>query len=112
MPRPVIHSNPMYQLLREEKIEEFNRRRQAGEQGVLAGGDYRGLDLRNLNADGLDFSDAYFRNSDLRGIDFRNAQLEGASIVEAKISGCYFPKALGATELRLSHEMGTRMRYR
>ena len=38
----------------------------------MVGGDFRGLDLRELNADGVDFRDAYFRSADLRGIDFRN----------------------------------------
>jgi uncharacterized protein YjbI with pentapeptide repeats len=112
MAKPVIHTNPLYQLLREERITEFNEHRARGENAELSGGDYRGLDLRNINADGLDFSDAYFRNSDLRGVDFRNTQLEGASIAEAHISGCYFPAELSADEIRLSVNLGTRMRYR
>lgn len=112
MTKPMIHTNPLYQLLREERITEFNERRARGESAVLSGGDYRGLDLRNINADGIDFRDAYFRNSDLRGVDFRNAQLEGASIAEAHISGCYFPAELSADEIRMSLNLGTRMRYR
>jgi uncharacterized protein YjbI with pentapeptide repeats len=111
MAKPVIHKNPSYLLLREEKIEEFNRRKVAGDIGQLSGGDYRGLDLRNLDADGLDFSNAYFRGADLRGIDFHNANLEGASIAEANISGCYFPDFLSAEELRMSLTLGIRMRY-
>lgn len=111
MTKPVIHINSLYQLLREERIEEFNQRRANGEKAVLAGGDYRGLDLRNMNADGLDFCDAYFRSSDLRGVDFRTTQLEGSSIAEAHISGCYFPAELSADEIRLSLNLGTRMRY-
>lgn len=112
MAKPVIHQNPMYQLLRNERVEEFNQRKARGEQGVLAGGDYRGLDLRLLDAAGLDFSNAYFRNTDLRGVDFRATCLEGASMAEAHISGCYFPPELPAEEIRLSLEIGTRMRYR
>lgn len=112
MSKPVIHQNPLYQLLREERIEEFNRRKAAGETAELSGGDYRGIDLRNMDAAGLDLSDAYFRGADLRGIDFRKTRLEGASLAEARISGCFFPQELTAEEIRLSIESGTRMRYR
>jgi len=112
MTKPTLHDNPMYQLLRQENITEFNQRKQAGESGELASGDFRGLDLRELNASGLDLSNGYFRSADLRGIDFREAQLEGASLCDAKISGCYFPKALSSEEIRLSQEQGIRLRYR
>jgi uncharacterized protein YjbI with pentapeptide repeats len=111
MSKPVIHQNAMYQLLHDERVEEFNQRRAAGESAQLAGGDFRGIDLRNLSADDLDFSNAYFRSADLRGVDFRRAKLEGASLAEARISGCYFPAELSAEEIRLSLELGTRLRY-
>jgi uncharacterized protein YjbI with pentapeptide repeats len=65
-----------------------------------------------LDAEGLDFSDSYFRQSDLRSVDFRNTRLEGASINAAKISGAYFPDDLTASEIELSLLHGTRMRYR
>lgn len=112
MPKPVIHQDPLYLLLRDERVDEFNRRKALGEKALLSAGDYRALDLRNLDADGLDFTDAYFRNADLRGIDFRTACLEGASLAEAHISGCYFPVELSAEEIRLSLDLGTRLRYR
>ena len=64
-----------------------------------------------MNADGLDFSNSYFRNADLSGIDFRNTNLEGASLLDAKLSGTYFPTELSAQEIRLSLETGTRLRY-
>jgi uncharacterized protein YjbI with pentapeptide repeats len=78
----------------------------------MVGGDFRGLDLRELNADGVDFTDAYFRSADLRGIDFRNANLEGASLAHAQISGAYFPPELSADEILMSMNFGTRLRYR
>jgi uncharacterized protein YjbI with pentapeptide repeats len=78
----------------------------------MVGGDFRGLDLRELNADGVDFTDAYFRSADLRGIDFRNACLEGASLAHAQISGAYFPAELSADEILMSMNFGTRLRYR
>jgi uncharacterized protein YjbI with pentapeptide repeats len=111
MALPNVYDNALYLLLHDEKIAEFNRRHEEAKSALLSAGNYRGLDLRNLNADGLDFSDAYFRGADLRGIDFRNTKLEGASMIDAKISGCYFPKELAAEEIRLSITQGTRLRY-
>lgn len=108
---PKISDNPMYQMLRNEDTETFNRARASGEGCDLRGCDFRGLDLRGLDAHGLDLSNAYFRGSDLRGIDFSHARLEGASIAAANISGCLFPKELSADELLLSLNHGTRMRY-
>lgn len=114
MTKPVVHHNPLYDLLRAEQVAEFNRRKASGEttDGLLRGGDFRGLDLRELDASGLDLRDAYFRGADLRGVDFRNTQLEGASFCQAHISGCFFPEALTADEIRLSFDLGIRVRYR
>ena len=113
MGQPIVHRNALYELLRSEKVKEFN---QLCAQGAvtadqLKGGDYRGLDLRELVADGLDFSDAYFRGADLRGVDFRKCNIEGASFCQAHISGCYFPVQLSADEIRLSFDLGIRVRY-
>jgi uncharacterized protein YjbI with pentapeptide repeats len=98
MTKPVIHKNALYVLLRSERVAEFNQRKAKGE---LKGDDANGLDLR----------DAYFRGADLRGIDFRNTQLEGASFCQAHISGCFFPKEITADEMRLSFDLGIRVRY-
>ena len=113
MTKPVVHQNALYDLLRAEQITEFNKRKAAGESTdeKLRAGDFRGLDLRNLDADGLDLTDAYFRGADLRGIDFRNTKLEGASFCQAHLSGCYFPAELSADEIRLSFDIGIRVRY-
>lgn len=114
MGQPIVHQNALYELLRAEKVHEFNEKiatTQASDV-QLNSGDYRGLDLRELNVNGLDFSDAYFRGADLRGIDFRNCNIEGASFCQAHISGCYFPDTLSADEIRLSFDLGTRVRYR
>ncbi len=110
--RPQIKDDPMYRLLREGDIEEFNTRRAAGETCELVGCDLRTIDLRKLDARGLDFRDCYFRQADLRGVDLSQTNLEGASINAAKISGAYFPKELSAEEITLSLTHGTRMRYR
>jgi uncharacterized protein YjbI with pentapeptide repeats len=98
-------------LLREEKIEEFNKHKAAGKSCDLTNADFRGLNLQGLDAKGLDFSGSYFRSADLRGIDFSQANLEGASVHEAKVSGCYFPKEISSDEITMSIIRGTRMRY-
>jgi uncharacterized protein YjbI with pentapeptide repeats len=109
---PQIKCEELYKLLREGKIEEFNKRRERGESCDLSGADFRGVDLSGMNADGLDMRNCYFRMCNLRGIDFSSTQLEGASIHGAQISGVLFPAELRAEEILLSLEHGTRMRYK
>ena len=110
--RPKITDDPMYQLLREEDIKEFNVRRKEGGKLDFSYCDFRNLDLRGMNAEGIDFSHAYFRQADLRGVDFSQCRMQGTSINSARISGTYFPLALSADEITLSLLHGTRMRYR
>lgn len=110
--RPTISDDPLYQLLRDGKVKEFNERRATGEKPDVSGLDFRGLDLRTLDAHGLDMSNGYFRQSDLRGVDFSETRLDGASINAAKVSGALFPRELSAEEITLSLMHGTRMRYR
>jgi uncharacterized protein YjbI with pentapeptide repeats len=110
--KPRLLENEMYQLLREDKIDEFNVRRLKGEKCDLCGADLRGLDLRRMDPAGLDLTDAYLRQADIRGLDLRQCNLEGASLYGANISGTYFPEALSASEIRLSREFGIRLRYR
>lgn len=107
----IKNDDVLYRLLRDGKISDFNERKAKGESIDLTSCDFRGVDLRTLDADGLDLSGCYFRQSDLRGVDFSKAKLEGASINAAKISGTYFPPQLTADEITLSLLHGTRMRY-
>lgn len=109
-PRTLEH--PLFQLLRDERITEFNQHKVGQTPLDFRGADLRGLDLRQLDAGGIDFADAYFRGADLRGVDFRQSNLQGASIALAQISGCYFPDQIEASEILLSQQFGTRMRYR
>ena len=112
MAGPRISDDPLHRLLRIGKIDEFNQRIAAGETVDLKGCDFRHINLQQLNADGLDFSDSYFRKSDLRGVDFSKCiNFEGASIHAAKISGARFPREIRADETLLSLEYGTRLRY-
>jgi uncharacterized protein YjbI with pentapeptide repeats len=107
-----IIDDPLYQLLRNEKVEEFNKQRSSVSTLDFTNCDFRGLDLRKLNAAGIDFSGAYFRGADLRGVDFSQSILKGASLAGAQISGCLFPVELSAAEIELSVSRGTRMRYK
>ncbi len=112
MAEPIISDNPLYRLLREGNVVEFNQRVAAGEKAELIGCDFRHINLQSIITAGLDFSNSYFRQADLRGVDFSNCEsLEGASLHGAKISGTFFPSALRAEEILLSLEHGTRLRY-
>ena len=108
---PEIKDDPMYRLLREGKIEDFNHSKAKGTAFDLTYADFRGINLKGLDAKGLDLTGCYFRQADMRGVDFREACLEGASIHGTKISGAYFPHELSAEEITLSLLHGTRMRY-
>jgi uncharacterized protein YjbI with pentapeptide repeats len=105
-------ADPIYLLLREGRVEEFNRQRKAGEKYDLHACNFRGADLREFNVANIDFSDCYFRQADLRGLDLRTCQLEGASLHGAHVSGTYFPARLDPVEIEMSVRLGTRMRYR
>lgn len=111
MSRPAQLSSALYALLHEDDISGFNAQRPPGSVD-MRGGDFRGLDLRELNAQGVDFTDGYFRSADLRGLDLRQACIEGASLAHAQISGAYFPVELTADEILMSVNFGTRLRYR
>ena len=38
--------------------------------------------------------------------------VRSASLADAKVSGCYFPPEIPATEIQLSVSLGTRLRHR
>ncbi|WP_213880666.1 pentapeptide repeat-containing protein [Pseudomonas sp. dw_358] len=112
MGQPKQLDSALYALLHKEDVGGFNTERQGVNIIDFKGGDFRGLDLRELHAQGIDFTDAYFRAADLRGLDLRDTHLEGASLSHAKISGAYFPPELSADEILMSVNFGTRLRYR
>jgi uncharacterized protein YjbI with pentapeptide repeats len=109
--KPRKSADPLYLLLREGNIDDFNRRRKAAESCDLRGCDFRGIDLRGMDVANIDFSDGYFRQADLRGLDLRGCQMHGASLHAAHISGAYFPPELSTAEIEMSVRLGTRMRY-
>ena len=110
--KPLTYEDPLFQLLRDGNVKEFNRRKGQQESVSMTDCDFRHLDLRGLDASAVDFSNSYFRAADLRGIDFSKAHLEGASLNSARISGVLFPAELAPEEIALSVNHGTRLRYR
>jgi len=108
--RPVRDEDPMFVLIRDEKISEFNKKKAEGAAIDFTGRSFRGLDLRTVDVGGIDFSNSYFRNADLRGVNFSSCNMDGASIRDAKVSGAFFPKDISADEITLSLKTGTRMR--
>ena len=107
---PQIKSDELYQLLREGRIDEFNRRIAIGEACDLTDCDFRSLDLRGWDAHGLDLSGGYFRNADLRGVDLSTCRLDGASFHDARVAGVLFPVGISADEIALTVQLGTRVR--
>lgn len=106
-----LQDSALFKALLSENIKEFNQLRESGETASFEEAQLRGLDLRDANLEGLNFQGAYLRNSDLRGLDLRKTNLRGASIREAKLSGVYFPPELGANEILMSFQLGSRLRY-
>ncbi len=109
---PTISDDPMYLLLKDRLLDEFNQRKAAGEPCPLAGCDFSGMDLRGIEADGLDLRDACLDEADLRGVDLRGARLEGATLLGARVAGAWFPANLAPEEVALSLRHGTRLRPR
>ncbi|KTC63709.1 hypothetical protein AO262_21305 [Pseudomonas fluorescens ABAC62] len=94
MSQPKLLDTPLYSLLHKDDIRGFNLERPKDGAIDMRGGDFRGLDLRELN------------------MDLRACSLEGASLAHAQISGTYFPPELTADEILMSVNFGTRLRYR
>ena len=110
--KPRRPADPMYQLVREERAEDFNRKRKEGESCEFIGCNLQGLDLRAFDLQNLDLSDCYLKQADLRGQDLRNSRMQGTSLHGAHISCVYFPPELTPEEIEMSVRLGTRMRYR
>lgn len=102
----------MYTHLKNEDVAAFNQGRKNGEPIDLKNAKFRAFDLRGAELSGLDLSGSYFKNTDLRGADLRGCNLDGCSLLNAKISGVYFPPELSAEEIKLSLTQGTRLRMK
>jgi uncharacterized protein YjbI with pentapeptide repeats len=97
-------------LLRDGKVEEFNHAVRQEENLDLVGANLRGVDLRHAHLRKADMRNAYCHTADVRGVDLSQANLEGASFHRARISGAYFPSNVSAEELKMSVDLGTRIR--
>jgi|GEM_PF-477324 len=105
-----ISAIPKNPLLTEERHEEFNRLVESGQAPDLRGANLASLDLRCYNLRGMDLSGAYLRAANLSGLDLTGCNLKGASLRGARISGTLFPDNISPQEIRLSVELGTRIR--
>ena len=90
---------PLVLMLRDGEVEQFN--------------------ASTRKTETLDLSNANLRGADLRHVDLHKADLpetdpprEGASFHRARVSGAYFPANVPAEEIKMSLELGTRIRCR
>ncbi len=108
-----LRKNKYHILLREGKIDEFNKEiEKLNERVDLENCNLRGLDLRGANLKRANLKNSYLKLADLRGVDLSEALLEGASFNHARISGVYFPPDISPEEILLSVEHGTRIRVK
>ena len=56
MSQPRQLDNPLYRLLHNDDVAAFNQQRPQGEPIDLSGGDFRGLDLRSLDAEAVSYT--------------------------------------------------------
>lgn len=98
------------EILFEENRETFNKLVRAGKTPTFQNQNLSDLDLTGFELRDADLSGAYLRGTNLTGQDLSNAKMHGASLKNAKISGCLFPADISASEIRLSVDMGTRLR--
>ncbi len=105
----LIRDSELRLLLLDGKIDEFNVRVEE-EPADLENVDLRTADLQGANLLRANLRGAYLRNADLRGVDLYHADMEGASIHTARIAGTRFPPNISADEIRLSIDLGTRIR--
>ena len=97
-------------LLRDGQVDEFSQVARRAACIDLSNANLRGADLRNAVLRNADLRGAYLHSTDLRGVDLSEAQMEGASLHRARISGAYFPSQVTAEELKMSVDLGTRIR--
>ena len=107
---PERKESPLFEMLSEGKADEFNAARAKGETIDLENAMLRGFNLRGVNLTGISLKGAYLSQADLRGLDLRFSNLDGATIKNAKISDCYFPSNVSPEEIKVSNELGIRIR--
>jgi hypothetical protein len=94
----VMDRDEVLGLLRGGRIEEWNRRREAGEEVP---------DLERANLEGANLSEANFRAANFRGAILVRTNLFSADLVGASLEGANFRGAnLGGTNLREANLLG------
>ncbi|MGL4208418.1 MAG: pentapeptide repeat-containing protein [Candidatus Adiutrix sp.] len=107
-----LKRTPKPKELYEENRENFNKQVSEGFIPDFSNQNLSDLDLTGFNLKNANLKGAYLRGANLGGLDLSEAMLFGASLKQAKVSGCLFPQAISADEIRLSVDLGTRLRIR
>ena len=110
MAEPGFLDDPAFKSLRAGDLDAYHQAIRDRDVVDFSGTNLRGVDFRAADISKLVLRDAYLRDADLRGCDLRHLDLRGASLQGARISGTYFPDHLPAAEIRMSVELGTRIR--
>ena len=110
MEKPLMLYDDGFRSLRCGDIDQFHQYIASCEIVDYSNSNLRGTDMRKADLSKVDLTGAYLRDADLRGLDLRQHNLEGCMLLNARISGVYFPKNISPQEIALSHELGTRLR--
>jgi len=79
-------------------------------RACLAGADLRGASLRFANLEGADLEGANLSKANLYSTYLKGARMAGANLHGADVESAVFPDDVRAEELRMSLELGTRLR--
>ena len=111
MSQPRQLDNPLYSLIRNEQIAAFNAKSPKTRVCRPERRGFSRIDLRALDAQGINFSNAYFRGTDLRGLDLRSATTRRCQPGACADFRGLLPAELTADEILMSVNFGTRLRY-
>ena len=106
----VLSSDDAYLCLVNGDIDGFNAAVENRDLIDFSGTNLRGVDLRRADLSKVTIRGAHMKRADLRGLDLSSHDLHGCSINAAQISGVLFPANVPAEEVRMSVELGTRIR--
>ena len=109
---PRILDSPAYRTLREGDMDLFKQLVEEAESTDFSYCNLASVDLRGTAIEKVVLRGARLKGADLRGLDLSSHNLDGVTLSNARISGVLFPRDLSAAEIRLSVEMGTRIRHR
>ncbi len=110
MAKPLMLKDDGFRSLRCGDLDEFHQHIASSEYVDYSNTNLRGTDMRKADLSRVNLAGAYLRDADMRGLDLRQHDLEGCMLLNARISGVYFPDNIDPQEIALSHKLGTRMR--